>query len=148
MKTLVLALALLTGLFLAGCSTPATRIQQNPAAFDRATPAQQELIKQGKVDIGFDTELVELALGAPDRTKERIDASGKKFIWSYVNYEAANGAYLYRGWYHRGWDRWGGSYWGGGPYYAFYTDYPDRRERERFRIVFKDGKVTEIEHES
>ena len=27
----------------------------DPAAFDRATPAQQELIKQGKVDIGFDT---------------------------------------------------------------------------------------------
>lgn len=140
MKKITLALALLSGLFLAGCSTPETRIQKNPAAFDRATPAQQELIKQGKVDIGFDTELVELALGVPDRTRERVDANGKEIIWSYVNYEASNGTILYRGWYHRG-------YWAG-PQYAYYADYPDRREREHFRIVFKNGKVTEIEQET
>jgi len=58
MKNIAVTLALIAGIFLAGCTTPETRIRQNPAAFDRATPAQQEMIKQGKVDIGFDTELV------------------------------------------------------------------------------------------
>jgi hypothetical protein len=140
MKKLTLALALITGIFLAGCATPETRIKQNPAAFERATPAQQDLIKQGKVDIGFDTELVELALGVPDRTRERIDSNGKEVIWSYVNYEASDGVLLYRGWYHRG-------YWGG-PRYAYFVDYPDRREREHFRVVFKEGKVVQIEQET
>lgn len=140
MKRITLALALIAGIFLAGCATPATRIQQNPAAFDRATPAQQELIKQGKVDIGFTEELVELSLGVPDRTRERIDANGKELIWSYVNYETDNGVILYRGWYHRG-------YWGA-PSYAYYADYPSRRERERFRVDFRDGKVVQIEHEN
>lgn len=140
MKRLTLALAFIAGIFLAGCATPQTRIQQNPAAFDRATPEQQELIKQGKVDIGFTEELVELALGVPDRTRERIDAKGKELIWSYVNYESDDGVILYRGWYHRG-------YWGG-PHYAYFADYPSRREREHFRVVFRDGKVVEIEHET
>ena len=143
MKKLTIALALLTGVFLAGCASPETRIRQNPAAFDRATPAQQELIKQGKVDIGFDMELVELALGVPDRTRERLDAKGKEIIWSYVNYEDADGVFLYRGWYHRGFYR---GYWGG-PTYAYYADFPNRREREHFRVVFKDNKVIEIEQE-
>lgn len=140
MKKLTIALALLTGLFIAGCATPESRIRHNPAAFDRATPEQQELIKQGKVGIGFDTQLVELALGVPDRTKERIDSRGKEVIWSYVNYEAQDGVILYRGWYHRG-------YWGA-PSYAYFADYPNRREREHFRVVFRDGKVIEIEQET
>ena len=140
MKKLTIALSFLLGLFFAGCATPETRIKQNPAAFDRATPAQQELIKQGKVDIGFDEELVELALGVPDHTRERIDSRGKEIIWSYVNYEGEDGAVLYRGWYHRG-------YWGA-PRYAYFADYPSRREREHFRVVFRDGKVTEVEQET
>jgi hypothetical protein len=141
MKKLTIALAVLAGLFLAGCATPETRIRQNPAAFDRATPAQQEMIKQGKVDIGFSMELVELALGVPDRTRERTDAQGKQVIWSYVNYEGPDGVILYRGWYHRG-------YYRGGPSYAYFADFPDRRERERFRVVFKDNKVISVEQET
>jgi len=142
MKTLICALAVTAGLFLAGCATPETRIRQNPAAFDRATPAQQELIKQGKVAIGFDEELVQLALGVPDRTRERIDEHGKQVIWSYVNYECDDGMILYRGWYHRGFGYWDG------PHYAYFADYPNRHERERFRVVFRDGKVVSIEQET
>ena len=71
MKTLIFTLALAAGLVLAGCATPEARIRENPAAFDRATPAQQELIKQGKVAIGFDEALVQLALGVPDRITDR-----------------------------------------------------------------------------
>ena len=114
MKTFIFTLALAAGFVLAGCTTPETRIRQNPAAFDRATPAQQELIRHGKVAIGFDESLVQLALGVPDRIAERTSAEGKSVIWHYVDYETYDGVILYRGWYHRGF--------GGGPY-AYYADY-------------------------
>jgi len=141
MKKLIIAFALVAGLFFAGCTTPESRIRENPAAFDRATPEQQNLIKQGQVAIGFDMELVQLALGVADHVRERVDVNGKQVIWSYVTYEGSNGMMLYRGWYHRS------HYWGA-TRYAYFADYPDRREREHFRVVFKDGKVTEIEQET
>ena len=138
MKTYIFTLALAAGLVLAGCASPETRIRQNPAAFDHATPQQQDLIKQGKVAIGFDESLVQLALGVPDRITERTVAEGKSVIWHYVDYENNDGAILYRGWYHRG-------FWGGP--YAYYADFPNRRERDHFKVGFRDGKVVLIEEE-
>lgn len=138
MKTFIFTLALAAGVVLAGCATPETRIRQNPAAFDRATPTQQELIRQGKVAIGFDESLVQLALGVPDRINERTAAEGKSVIWHYVDYETYDGVILYRGWYHRG-------FWGGP--YAYYADFPNRRERDHFKVVFRDDKVALIEEE-
>ncbi|SDR69299.1 hypothetical protein [Opitutus sp. GAS368] len=138
MKTLVCTLALAAGFVLAGCSTPATRISQNPAAFDRATPEQQSLIKQGKVGIGFDESLVQLALGVPDRITDRTSVHGKTVTWHYVDYETDEGMLLYRGWYHRG-------FWGGP--YAYYADFPNRRARDHFKVMFSEGKVVLIEEE-
>lgn len=125
-------------LIFSGCSTPASRIEQSRVAFDRATPVEQELIKKGKVGMGFDQELVELAVGAPDRVWERTDKTGKKTIWSYVTYETSVGGPLYRGWYHR---------WYMPSYYDYYSDYGDRVQRERIKITFEDGKVVSIEQE-
>ena len=138
MKTFIFSLALAAGLVLAGCATPEARIRENPAAFDRSTPAQQELIKKGKVDIGFDEAQVQLALGVPDRVSERTSAEGKSVIWHYVDYENSDGMILYRGWYHR-------SFWGGP--YAYFADFPNRRERDHFKVDFRDGKVVLIEEE-
>jgi hypothetical protein len=145
MKTSIFTLVLAAGLVLAGCSTPETRIRQNPAAFDRATPAQQELIKQGKVAIGFDETLVQLALGVPDRITERTSTEGKSVTWHYVEYENNDGMILYSGWYHRGYGYWG---WGG-PYgpYPYYADFLNRRARDHFKVVFRDGRVVIIEEE-
>lgn len=84
-------------------------------------------------------------MGVPDHTRERIDSGGKGVIWSYVNYEDTNGTRLYRGWYHRGFYR---NYYPGSYRYSYFADFPDRREREHFRVVFKDGKVIEIEQET
>jgi hypothetical protein len=138
MKIIIFTLALAAGLMLAGCATPETRIRQNPAAFDRATPAQQDLIKQGKVAVGFDETLVQLALGVPDRITERTSAGGKSVTWHYADYENDDGTVLYRGWYHRG-------YWGGP--YAYYVDFPQRRVRDHFRVVFRNGRVVMVEEE-
>ncbi|MBE7537605.1 MAG: hypothetical protein HS122_04260 [Opitutaceae bacterium] len=127
-------------LFAAGCSTPQSRIDKNPAAFSRLTPQQQDLIKKGQVALGFDKEAVQLALGEPDRLITRTDASGTKEIWSYTTYEGMDGAFLYRGWYHR-------YYCYADPMYPYYLNFPSRRTRERFRVVFSDNKVIEIQQE-
>ena len=125
---------------LAGCSTPQTRIEHNPQIFSTLSPADQELIKQGKVAVGFTPDEVKLALGDPDRIYVRTDANGTNETWSYVTYETEGGVILYRGYYHR-YYRWGD------PYFPYYTAFPARREHEAFRVVFTNGRVSSIEQE-
>lgn len=151
MKHLKIWLTLLGALgafALAGCSTPASRIQGNPAAFARLNPQQQALVKAGQVAIGMDMDAVKLALGDPDRVTLRTDARGQVQIWHYVSYED-NGVILYTGYYHRGWGRhggwggWGG--WGGGwgwPY-PYYMDYPNRTVHDRFRVEFGPNNLVD-----
>jgi outer membrane protein assembly factor BamE (lipoprotein component of BamABCDE complex) len=139
MKTFPCLVLVLAGLLLlAGCSTPDARIKKNPEAFDHATPQQQGLIKQGKVGLGFDEGMVKLALGDPDRITTRTDASGESQVWSYVSYETDDGAFLYTGYYHR---------FRGPVFYPYYLDYPNRVEREHFRVIFKGGKVISVEEQ-
>jgi hypothetical protein len=138
MKTIFGFLLISIGLVFAGCSSPSTRISKQPELFNRLTPEQQQLIREGKVGIGFDMDMVKLALGDPDRVRERTDATGRSEVWSYVSYEGSDGALLYRGWYHRGW---------GSPYYPYYMTVPGRRERSRDEVVFRDGKVISIDQE-
>jgi hypothetical protein len=133
--------ALLFAVGLAGCATPEARIEKNPAAFARLSPTQQEMIKKGQVGVGFDQEMVKLALGEADRVRARTDAQGTTEVWSYVTYDGENGYPLYRGFYHRyyGW---------GDPLYPYYTNYSSRRTREQLRINFDaTGKVSAIEQE-
>lgn len=125
---------------LAGCSTPQTRIDRNPQIFSTLSPTDQELIKQGKIAVGFTQDEVKLALGDPDRIYVRTDANGTNETWSYVTYETDSGVLLYRGYYHRFY-RWGD------PYYPYYTAYSARRERESFRVIFSAGRVATIEQE-
>lgn len=133
------------GLFLAGCDTPQTRIDANPAAFNSLPPQQQALVKAGQVGIGMSMEAVKLALGDPDRVTSRQDAQGEEQVWHYVEYEA-DGMYLYTGYYarwrHRGWGGWGGGWgWGG---YPWYLDYPNRTVYDRISVEFRNGVVVAI----
>jgi hypothetical protein len=123
---------------LAGCSTPESRIARQPELFNRLTPDQQQMIRDGRVGVGFDMEMVKLALGEPDRIRERTDANGRTEVWSYIIYEGTDGMLLYRGWYHRGW---------GGSYYPYYLNVPSRRERSHDEVVFRDGRVISVEQE-
>ena len=140
--------ALFRGLFalaalgVAGCSTPAARIQANPGAFRRLPAEQQALVRNGQVALGFDEEAVKLALGDPDRITQRTDPDGSRTIWHYLTYEA-DGHVLYTGTYYTG-RRW----WGWGPPYPYYyLDYPNRRIRDRFRVEFRDGRVSAVTEE-
>jgi outer membrane protein assembly factor BamE (lipoprotein component of BamABCDE complex) len=138
----------------AGCSTPTTRIKNDPAAFARLTPEQQALVQAGQVGVGFDMETVKLALGDPDAITLHTNAMGQTQVWHYVTYETYDGVVLYGGYggyYRRGWR--GGGYWGGGgpwggpwgdPYFAGYPT----RVHERFRVTFdRTGRVESVQQE-
>ncbi len=136
--SILLAVLLLTA-GLAGCASPDTRIKRSPELFASLSPEHQALVREGKVAIGFGPDAVRLAVGNPDRIWTRTDATGTSEVWSYVTWENDMGRPLYRGWYHLNSDLY--------PYY--YLNYPARREREYFKVVFgSDGKVVAIEQDS
>ena len=66
MKTIKFSLSLAAAsgaVWLAGCSTPETRIKDHPEVFAQLTQQEQTLIKSGQVGVGFGPEAVKLALG-------------------------------------------------------------------------------------
>lgn len=135
-KHLMRAMTASLMLLAAACAeTPQNRIEQNPGVFASLPQDHQMLIRAGQVGIGFTEAEVKLAVGNPDRITNREDEKGKSVEWRYVEYETTGGAVLYTGFYH--------SYWG--PVFPFYTDYPDRRERDVMRVTFRDGKVISVE---
>src|SRR5687768_13634383 len=91
LKTLLLAASAAMLAFSFGCSTPETRIRKNPELFAQLAPEQQDLIRRGQVAVGFNAEMVRLALGEPDRYTTRTDQDGMSEVWHYVTYDAPEG---------------------------------------------------------
>src|SRR4051812_12610232 len=116
-KALLIAAMAVAVAFSAGCSTPATRIRRNPELFAQLPPEQQDMIRHGQVAVGFNAEMVRLALGEPDRYTTRTDQDGASEIWHYITYDSRDGGPLYRGWYHH-YYMWGDSL------YPYYLSYP------------------------
>ena len=74
----------LTALFLAGCSTPGSRIKDNPELFGSLPEEVQAKVQSGQIGIGFSQDAVFLALGKPDREYTRTTATGQVVVWSYI----------------------------------------------------------------
>lgn len=142
MKTrlfLVLALALL-----AGCSTFNDRAKEKAAVFSRLDAATQENLRQGIVEVGYTPDMVYIALGDPDATRERVTADGKEETWIYQALSTE-----YRGQSTVGYRRWVTYDPERKVLWTYYEPvnvnvYQDHIE-DRIRITFKDGKVTVIE---
>ncbi len=78
----VILLALLAG----GCvsSTPQSRINDNHRAYAEYPPEVRRLIREGRVNIGFTTEMAEMALGKPGRKLSRREADNEAGeVWIY-----------------------------------------------------------------
>ena len=72
-------------LLLAGCASPAQRIQQNQEFFDSLPVAAQARIRGGQIDLGFTPDMVRIALGDPHRQTVRRAADGETEIWFYYD---------------------------------------------------------------
>lgn len=74
-------------LLLAGCATtPAQRIAKNQDVFDSFPVAAQARIRGGQIDLGFNPDMVRIALGEPDRKLIRRSAEGEAEIWLYLDH--------------------------------------------------------------
>ena len=71
--------------WLAGCATPAKRIQQNQELFDSFPVAAQARIRGGQIDLGFTPDMVRIALGEPQRRLVRRAAGNDIEIWLYLD---------------------------------------------------------------
>jgi len=133
--------ALAAAVALWGCATPAARIRANQAAFSQLSEEQQALIRKGQIALGFDKEMVKLALGEPDRIRTRTEPQGVTEIWRYTVVDMPDGTPLYGGWPHRprGWED---------PLYPCYYAWPQRREHDHIRVTFRAGRVVAIEENS
>jgi len=151
MKTKIHATLLMVAIAaaFAGCaSTPSERIAANPQLFASIPPANQQLIKQGQIAIGFTPNMVRLALGEPDAVTQHIDATGTTETWRYQSSDSNTRAYVYTTWrpyygpYFYPGARLG--YWGSGwGYPGAYWDWQPART-DYLRVSFRNGVVAEI----
>jgi hypothetical protein len=121
---------------LAGCaSTPQTRISEHRELY-RSFPSEvQRKVSAGQVDVGFTEEMVQLALGDPDRRVTRDTETGRDEVWVYANKEPRMSFGFGFGSYGR---RSGSSV-------GVSTSTGGYGREERMRVVFRDGKVTAVE---
>lgn len=65
------------------------RIEQNAAYFQTLSPADQTLVREGKLRVGLPKQAVLLSLGPPDQTSEIVRAGqSKEEVWAYLSYRA------------------------------------------------------------
>jgi hypothetical protein len=134
MKTLLLPVFAILLLVAAGCASVESRIQDNEAAFNTWPADVQEKVRAGKVEMGFTPEMVEVALGKPDRTSSRTTERGQADVWVYHDEAPRFSIGLGLG------SGRGSTGFGGGV-----TVGDDFRDEENMRVVFEGGRVTAIE---
>jgi len=146
MKTPFLLTTLLLSLtfFAAGCSTFERRSQEKAATFASLSPAEQEKLRRGVIELGNTPDMVYIALGRPDETKEKTTAAGRETTWIYNSYHEE-----YEGNVHTGYHRILVFDPGRRRYVVFYqpiyTDIYSEHTEEHIRITFVNDKVTVIE---
>lgn len=73
-------------LLISACSTPSSRIAHHQAAFDSWPADVRQKVQAGRIDVGFTSEMVQVALGEPDRTFMRTNAQGTSEVWVYFDH--------------------------------------------------------------
>jgi hypothetical protein len=83
-RKLCLGLVALLASFLAGCSTPGSRIKSNPQIYASLSPADQALVRQGQIRVGMSKSAVFLAWGNPDRIRSGVRQGHPFEAWIYT----------------------------------------------------------------
>lgn len=141
-----LFLASLLVLLAAGCSTVDSRIKEKASVFQTLDASTQAKLREHKVEVGFSTDLVYIALGAPDAKKTRSSAAGTTTTWIYRTYHTEYTGSV-RSHYRRSVviDPRNGRR--ALIMQPVYTPVYEEVQEDRIRVEFKDGLVTAIETE-
>lgn len=135
MKTPALLLFSVLVVFLAAsCANVDSRVRKQQAAFDSWPAEVQQKVREGKVEVGFTQEMVNVALGKPDRVMSRTTDRGVEEGWVYMDKGPKFSIGLGLG------SARGSSAFGGGV-----TVGDDWRDEEVLRVMFQGGKVSAIE---
>jgi hypothetical protein len=73
-------------LFCGACSTVSTRIKERPLAFTKLSPAEQALVRAGKIQNGFSPDEVYLAWGKADKITPGSAQGKPSETWIYVGF--------------------------------------------------------------
>jgi hypothetical protein len=141
MKFLQLTLALLSVLGLANCaSTPATRAEKRPAAFQSIPQSQKASVLAGDITEGMSRDAVWIAWG-PAGSISQASEDGKSYeIWRYTGLRPVYRTHIGMGYatYPHGYGR--NRHYHTDPFYNF--DYgPDYIPFTEAVVKFRDGKV-------
>lgn len=130
---------------ISGCATPAHRIRKQPELFASYPAEAQALIQAGRIDLGFDPGMVQMALGSPTDVYHTRNEQGEATVWVYrdlsLDYSTSH-HYLGLGMCPHG---------PGCRLHAcsslYYSPPPAVRHKsaERLRITFRGGIVAEIQ---
>ena len=154
-RALVLSAAC-SALFLTSCATTETRISQHPEMFQRLSPGDQALVREGKIRNGMSRDGVYLAWGGPDQKTTAVIHGKPAETWvytgtSYYPYPYGWGPGVYGGFYgyghvrrhyRGGYYRHGyGRYGYGGIYDPFYSIYRPSVHYPERTVSFQNGRV-------
>lgn len=84
-RRLATAIFLCSLLLLAGCETLDKRLTRHREALLRLPPEHQELIRQGRIAVGFTEDEVYLAWGAPRHKSLTESVQGRLETWAYTS---------------------------------------------------------------
>ena len=77
---------LAVALCIAGCDTFKTRSTEKSETYDALSTATQKRLERGKINVGDTQDMVYIALGHPDETREMSNADGAQLTWVYKTY--------------------------------------------------------------
>jgi hypothetical protein len=118
----------------ASCSSaPPSHVVRNEAMVDSWPRVVQEKVRAGQIGLGFTTEQVRAALGAPDRTTSRMTAAGTLEIWAYLDHKRKLGI------------GWGFGSAESSPAVKGGVSANEFRSDERLHVIFEHGLVTAME---
>jgi hypothetical protein len=143
-RTLSLLAVTLSLLVVTGCDTFERRSQEKAAVVATLDAPTRVKLEHGIVEIGYTTDMVYLALGAPDDEFETTSAQGREKTWIFNSYHQDYAGNRQTG-YRRVVVRNEKTNTTSVMLEPVYSDLYVNRTEERIRITFRDGKVAVIE---
>ena len=121
-------------LLFSGCSTPQTRISENPNLYQSLSSKDQALVSQGQIRMGMSRTAVWLAWGSPDRKIVGNMGGGQTETWLYIYYAT----------YYPPYGPWG--YFGDPFYDPFYYSYIPSIPYPAKVVTFARGRVASYQY--